>query len=116
MQKLFPLFLFTLLASPKTGFSQYWQQAVNYTIDVSLDDRQKILDGFEKIQYRNNAPDTLAFLWFHIWPNAYKNDRTAFSDQSLENGNTKFYFSSPEERGYINRLDFKVDGITAKTE
>ncbi|MGZ3837526.1 MAG: M1 family metallopeptidase [Flavisolibacter sp.] len=116
MQKLFPLFLFILLASPKTGFSQYWQQAVNYTIDVSLDDRQKVLDGFEKIQYRNNAPDTLAFLWFHIWPNAYKNDRTAFSDQSLENGNTKFYFSSPEERGYINRLDFKVDGITAKTE
>lgn len=74
------------------------------------------MDGFEKIEYINNSPDTLGFIWFHIWPNAYKNDKTAFSDQLLENGNTKFYFSDKEQKGYINRLDFKVDDITAKVE
>ena len=74
------------------------------------------LTGFEKIEYINNSPDTLNFIWFHIWPNAYKTDRTAFSDQQLENGNTKFYFSDKEQKGYINRLDFKVNNITAKTE
>jgi hypothetical protein len=95
---------------------QYWQQQVNHTIDVTLDDKNHTLDGFERIEYINNSPDTLHFIWFHLWPNAYKNDRTAFSDQLLENGNTKFYFSGKEEKGYINRLDFKVNGITATVE
>ncbi|MBK5273089.1 MAG: M1 family peptidase, partial [Bacteroidia bacterium] len=90
----------------------YWQQEVNYTIDVSLNDKDNTLDGFEKIEYINNSPDTLKFIWFHVWPNAYKNDKTAFSDQLLENGITKFYFSDKEQKGYINRLDFKVNDIT----
>ena len=99
-----------------TSIAQYWQQRVDYVIDVSLNDKEKTLDAFEKITYHNNSPDTLRFIWFHLWPNAYKNDRTAFSDQMLENDKTDFYFSNKEERGYINRLDFKVDGHTAKTE
>lgn len=94
----------------------YWQQNVNYTIDVSLNDKEHSLTGFETIEYSNNSPDTLKFIWFHLWPNAYKNDKTAFSDQMLENGSTRFYFSSKEEKGYINRLDFKVNNITAATE
>src|SRR4051812_24218062 len=95
---------------------QYFQQKVNYIIDVTLNDKEKTLDAFEKLTYYNNSPDTLHFLWFHLWPNAYKNDRTAFSDQLLANGNTKFYFSQKDDRGYINRLDFKVNGLTAQTE
>lgn len=94
----------------------YWQQEVNFTIDVTLNDKDHSLDAFEKIEYINNSPDTLKFIWFHLWPNAYKNDKTAFSDQLLENGSTKFYFSDKEERGYINRLDFKVNNITAQLE
>ena len=94
----------------------YWQQQANYTIDVSLNDKEHILDGFEKIEYTNNSPDTLKFIWFHLWPNAYKNDKTAFTDQMLENGSTKFYFSTKEQKGYINRLDFKVNNVTATVE
>ena len=112
----FLLLLLAVLGSQPTVFSQYWQQQVNYTIDVTLNDKDHSLDGFEKIEYINHSPDTLRFIWFHLWPNAYKNDKTAFSDQLLENGNTKFYFSDKEEKGYINRLDFKVNTITAATE
>lgn len=96
--------------------SNYWQQEVNFTIDVSLNDKDHSLDAFERIEYINHSPDTLHFIWFHLWPNAYKNDKTAFSDQLLENGNTRFYFSDKEQKGYINRLDFKVNDITAATE
>jgi hypothetical protein len=95
---------------------QYWQQQVNYTIDVSLNDKENTLDAFEKIEYINNSQDTLKFIWFHLWPNAYKNDKTAFTDQTLENGDTRFYFSDKEQKGYINRLDFKVNNITAVVE
>ncbi|MGZ3937632.1 MAG: M1 family metallopeptidase [Flavisolibacter sp.] len=111
-----PILLLLLCGLHSKGFSQYWQQKVDYTIDVSLNDHEKMLDAFEKMVYTNNSPDTLGFIWFHLWPNAYKNDKTAFSDQRLELGNTDFYFSNKERRGYINRLDFKVDGITCKTE
>jgi Peptidase family M1 domain len=109
-------FLLLAFGSQLTAFSQYWQQEVNYTIDVSLNDKEHTLDGFEKIEYINNSPDTLKFIWFHLWPNAYKNDKTAFSDQLLENGSTKFYFSDKDQKGYINKLDFKVNNLTVKLE
>jgi hypothetical protein len=101
LKKLFVLVLSCCLLSTANCQLNYWQQEVNYTIDVSLNDKDHSLDGFERIEYINNSPDTLKFIWFHLWPNAYKNDKTAFSDQLLENGNTKFYFSGKEQKGYI---------------
>lgn len=89
---------------------------MNFTIEVTLNDKDHTLDGVERIEYFNNSPDTLRYIWFHLFPNAYKNDQTAFSDQLLENGNTDFYFSEKEQKGYINRLDFKVGNITATLE
>ncbi len=94
----------------------YWQQQVNYKIDVTLNDLDNTLDGFVKMDYYNNSPDTLHFIWIHLWPNAFKNDKTAFTDQSLENGSTAFYFSNADKRGYINRLDFTINGDVGKTE
>ena len=112
---LFILFYFQL-PTANCQLSSYWQQQVNYKIDVTLNDAENTLDGYVKMDYFNNSPDTLRFIWIHLWPNAYKNDKTAFTDQVLENGSTKFYFSNADKRGYINRLDFKVNGNTAKTE
>ena len=116
MKKLFLLFSFCYclqIANCQTG---YFQQKVDYKIDVTLNDSDNTLDGFEIINYTNNSPDTLRFIWFHLWPNAYKNDRTAFSEQLLLNGRTDFYFSDDDKRGYINRLDFKANGITSVLE
>ncbi|MBL7751383.1 MAG: M1 family peptidase, partial [Chitinophagaceae bacterium] len=109
-------FILVTLISPLSLFSQYWQQDIRYSIDVTLNDTDNTLDGFERIDYTNHSPDTLRFIWFHLWPNAYKNDKTAYTDQALLNGSTAFYFSQKEQKGYINRLDFKVDNITADVE
>ena len=71
MKRSFSLFL--LIAS-FTAFAQdYWQQQVNYKIDVSLNDNNASLKGNTSIEYINNSPDKLDFIWFHLWPNAYKN-------------------------------------------
>ena len=94
----------------------YWQQQANYSIQVQLDDILNSIDGYEKIVYTNNSPDTLSFIWFNIWPNAYKDDKTAFSEQLLRNGRTDFYFANEENRGYISHLYFKVNDIKADTE
>ncbi|RPG60611.1 MAG: M1 family peptidase [Flavobacteriales bacterium TMED191] len=108
MKKLFIYFLFLL--GHNLYAQQYFQQETNFNIQVELNDSKHTLSGFEKIEYTNNSNDTLKKIWFHIWPNAYKNANTAFAKQKLENGNTEFYYSADSERGYIDSLDFKVNG------
>ena len=116
MKRPFLFFLFLLQLEVATCQQDYFQQQVNYKIDVTLNDAENTLDGFEIINYTNNSPDTLHFIWFHLWQNAYKNDQTAFSEQLLQLGRTDFYFADDDKRGYINRLDFKVNGITSILE
>ncbi|MBS1606566.1 MAG: M1 family metallopeptidase, partial [Bacteroidetes bacterium] len=110
------LLLLIITAGITASAQQYWQQQVDYSIDVTLNDAERTLDGFIKMNYHNNSPDTLSFIWIHCWPNAFKNDRTAFSEQLLTNGRTDFYFSEKQQKGYINRLDFRVDGQEARME
>ncbi|PZF70915.1 M1 family metallopeptidase [Taibaiella soli] len=93
--------------------STYWQQEVNTRIDVRLDDKKHFLHGYEEFTYINHSPDTIKYLYIHLWPNAYKNDRTAFSEQQVTNGQTAFYFAKPKDRGYIDSLTFLIDGREA---
>ena len=88
----------------------YFQQEVNYKIEVRLDDRKHALSAFETITYQNNSPDELGYIYMHLWPNAYKNDQTALAKQLKESGNLKFHWSKDIDRGYIDSLDFKVNG------
>ena len=120
MNKVFELkklIAFSFILTSFSAFCQnengYFQQKADYKIEVVLDDVNNKLQAFEIINYTNNSPDTLHYIWFHLWPNAFKNDRTAFSEQLLQLNRTDFYFSDEEKRGYINHLDFKVDNISA---
>ena len=79
-----------------------WQQRVDYQIEVSLNDEAHELDGFLRLTYTNRSPNELSFIYFHLWPNAYKNDETAFAKQQVENGDTDFYYAPKAERGYID--------------
>jgi hypothetical protein len=110
------LIFFVIFLSSNQASAQipYFQQEVNYTIEVRLDDKQHALFATEKINYRNNSPNVLTEIYFHLWPNAYKNNETAFAQQLLQQGNTDFYFSTPEQRGYIDQLDFKVNDLPVK--
>lgn len=91
----------------------YFQQRVDTRITVTLDDDKHFLHGSEEFTYTNNSPDTLRQLVIHLWANAYSHDRTAFSEQMLEDGSTAFYYSKPARRGYIDSLRFMVDGKAA---
>lgn len=94
----------------KVLYTGYWQQEVNYEIKVKLDDKKHYLRASESIVYTNNSPDTLHEIYFHLWPNGYKNVRTEFSKQRLREGKKDFYYSRKEERGFIDSLDFRANG------
>ncbi len=50
---------------------EYWQQKVDYQIEVELDDERQALRGSERITYQNNSPDTLTYLWLQVEPNYF---------------------------------------------
>ena len=96
--------------------NQYFQQMVKYEIDITLNDSAHTLSAYERLEYTNNSPDTLKYIWFHLWPNAYKNDSTAFAKQQIKSGSRRFANSDEEDRGFIDSLNFLVDGIKATWE
>ena len=96
--------------------SNYFQQDVSCKIQVKLDDVHNTLDASETIIYKNNSPDELKELWFHIWPNAYSDRSTALTKQKLENGSSKLFFATDDERGFIDSLNFFVNDKQVKWE
>ena len=93
---------------------KYWQQEVNYKISVTLDDENHFLNGNETITYINNSPDTLQEIYMHLWPNAYKNGATALAQQLYEEGNDILQDVTTANQGYIDSLDFIVEGKSVK--
>lgn len=112
----FLLLILAVLAGSARALAQHWQQQVNYSIDVTLTDSTHSLDGIVSIDYLNRSPDTLSFIWIRCPANAFKNDRTAFSEALIRKGRTDFYFSDKNRKGYINRLEFRADGQLARME
>lgn len=56
----------------KKPFEGYWQQDVHYAIKASIDETTDIVTGEERLTYRNNSPDTLYFVYFHLYQNAFQ--------------------------------------------
>jgi len=112
------LLLIILLTYSCLGYSQnrYFQQKVNTTIDVKLNDENHSLSAFEKIEYINNSTETLDSIIFHLWPNAYKNVNTTMAKHLVSSGDIKFQYADSINRGYIDSLDFKTDGKKLKWE
>jgi aminopeptidase N len=49
----------------------YWQQDVHYTIAAQMVEDDNRIDGNESLTYWNNSPDTLRFVYFHLFQNAF---------------------------------------------
>jgi len=53
-------------------------KVASYTIDAKLDSEQHKITGRETIQFVNRSSVALSELWFHLYLNAFKNDKTLF--------------------------------------
>ncbi|MFM2207932.1 MAG: hypothetical protein RL213_1907 [Bacteroidota bacterium] len=101
---------FAALTHTATAQRPYFQQEVNYTISVSLDDSLHVLRGEEALVYRNNSPDTLQELYFHLWPNAYRDENTVLARTYFSDNDLRFIKAGEKGRGRIDSLDFTADG------
>lgn len=102
--------ILVLLFFPFISLSQkYWQQEVNYVINVELNDRDHILKGEISFQYINHSPNKLNEIYVHLWPNAYKDNTTALAKQMYKNRDDELFFGELENRGFIDGLNFTID-------
>ena len=115
MKKFFFLFL-TCSVFSFAHAQEYWQQQVDYKIDASLNDKQHAVKGNLTLDYTNNSPDQLSFIWFHLWPNAYKNDSTAFAKQVAKDKDGAKRLAAIKDRGFIDSLNFMAGGQRLQTE
>ncbi|MBF9253449.1 M1 family metallopeptidase [Pontibacter sp. 172403-2] len=57
---------------------EYWQQRADYNIKVALNDAEQSIKGSETINYTNNSPDPLTYLWVQL-------DQNIFEPNSMSN-------------------------------
>lgn len=101
---------------PIAASAQYFQQQTDYKIEVNLDPKTHMLRGEWSMTYHNNSPDTLTFLYMHLWPNAFSHKSTAFAKEELKHGHTDFYFAEEDELGFIDSLDFTTENVKLRLE
>lgn len=53
---------------------KYWQNRADYTIHASLREKDTIVKGNVSINYTNNSPDTLNYLWLQLDQDLFKAD------------------------------------------
>lgn len=93
----------------------------NYKIDarLKLDDRQRpnLIEGQEQLIWLNDSPDTITELQFHLYLNAFKNEKsTLFRESGGQLRGDRFEAGS---WGWIDVTEMKVAGgedLTAKIE
>ncbi|MEI7802908.1 MAG: M1 family peptidase, partial [Bacteroidota bacterium] len=86
-------------------FAGYWQQDVYYKIDARIDDSADVIDGTETIEYWNNSPDTLNYVYFHLYQN-FTVTGSYYADL-VKNNHVKEKFGHYESQG----LGCKVESI-----
>lgn len=94
----------------------YWQQDVHYKIDANIDERTNIVEAKEQLTYWNNSPDELAFVYFHLYQNAfvkgsYLEELHRVNDQPIKR------MGKYQQQGLGTLVEnMKVDGKSVETE
>ncbi len=73
MKKLFTflIILTTIIVSSQNN-TTYWQQHVDYKMDVDFDVERYQYKGTQKLVYTNNSPDVLDKVFYHLYYNAFQ--------------------------------------------
>lgn len=93
----------------------YWQQDVHYKINAKIDEVEHKVGGTEELTYWNNSPDTLHYVYFHLFQNAFIKG-SYLRDLEVAN-KAKARMGKKEAAGLgIVIENVQTDGKVAKTE
>ncbi|MBI2967095.1 MAG: M1 family metallopeptidase [Bacteroidetes bacterium] len=96
-------------------FPGYWQQDVYYKIKADLNESTDIITADEEVIYWNNSPDTLRFVFFHLYQNAFQPG--SYYEKLMDAYKEKADWGDYEDAGYGTGIDrITVNGKEVKTE
>ncbi len=126
-------FLLTIYNS----FSQsktYWQQHVDYKMEVTMDVKTYQYKGKQELIYTNNSADTLKKVYYHLYPNAFQPGSemdariqtikdpdgrmvSKIKVDGKDGKESRIKNLKPDEIGFLKINNFKQNGVltTAKT-
>jgi len=95
--------------------AQYWQQAVDYTMEVELDAETANYAGTQKLVYTNNSPETLHKVFYHLYYNAFRpGSEMAVRLKSSPDKNGRFSVDldslTQDQQGFLKVIGLKQDG------
>jgi hypothetical protein len=105
---------YTSISNPITN--SYWQQHVDYTMDIDMNVNNYQYKGKQTLVYTNNSPDNLNKVFYHLYFNAFQPGSQMdvrslnIKDPSKKIGN-KISQLKPNEIGYIKVNSLKQNGV-----
>ncbi|MBQ0116589.1 MAG: M1 family metallopeptidase [Flavobacterium sp.] len=116
--------------SPNPG---YWQQHVDYKMDVAMDVKTFQYSGTQELEYTNNSPDTLRKVFYHLYFNAFqpgsamdhrlkeisdpdKRMVKSFKRNEQVVKESRISTLKPNEIGFLNVSELKQDGTLLKSQ
>lgn len=111
----------------------YWQQHVDYKMDVTMDVTTYRYTGKQELVYTNNSNDTLTRVFYHLYNNAFqpgsemdarlkaiadpdKRMVKSFKTSGKTVNESRISSLKPEEIGYLKINNFKQDGVSAENK
>jgi len=127
MKKIFLLAVISMsFGSLLAQSSTYWQQQVDYKMDVVMNVKNYQYKGKQELVYTNNSPDTLRRVFYHLYNNAFQPGSEM--DARLQNikdpdarmvnkaKESRIKTLKPGEIGYLKISNFKQDGVIANAK
>ncbi len=97
----------------------YWQQHVDYKMEVDFNVSNFQYKGIQKLVYTNNSPDVLNKVFYHLYFNAFQPGSEmdvrsrSIADPDPRVG-SRIEALSPSEIGYIKVKSLKQDGVSVQ--
>lgn len=111
----FMCLMFGALLFSQNNFG-YWQQGVDYTMDVKVNVNSYSYEGTQTLVYTNNSPDDLEVVYYHLYFNAFQPGSEmdvrslTISDPDSRVGN-RISTLAKEDYGFINVEQLFQDGV-----
>jgi hypothetical protein len=107
-------FVATSLASAQNNTS-YWQQHVDYKMEVNMNVENFQYTGTQELEYTNNSPDTLDLVFYHLYFNAFQPGSemdvrsTSIQDPDRRVGD-RISKLTEDQQGYLRVSSLNQDG------
>ena len=108
-------FLFITTGIIAQNNTSYWQQHVDYTMNIDMDVKKFQYEGTQELIYTNNSPDTLTQVFYHLYFNAFQpGSEMDIRSQNLPDPDprvlSRISTLTPDEIGYIKVASLTQNG------